>query len=423
MASWPLPGRGNSATSRRRSTLTTRLQNFINGELVDAKSGRSSDVIDPSTGEAYLQAPVSGPRTSTRPCRGGRRVRGVARRPRRPSAAGPAARSPTPSRRGPTSSSQAECRNTGKPLAAHPARRRSARWSTSSGSSPARARMLEGRSAGEYLRRPHLDDPARADRRVRAGHAVELPDGDGGLEDRPGAGGRQHGGAQAVRHHPGHHADAGRDRRASSCRRACSTWSAATATPAARWWRHPIAADGRRSPARSGRAWRSPSRRPTTSSGSTWSSAARRRSSSSTTSDIERGRRGHRRRRATSTPGQDCTAACRVLVARAARTTTSSPRSPRRPRPPGPAASTTRTPSTARSTTPTSWPGCRASSTGRPATPRSSPAASASATGATSSRRPSSTASRQDDEMVQNEIFGPVITVQTLRRRGRGASR
>ncbi|MGN9782147.1 gamma-aminobutyraldehyde dehydrogenase [Nonomuraea sp. ZG12] len=40
--------------------MTTRLQNFINGELVDAKSGRFSDVIDPCTGAAYLQAPVSG---------------------------------------------------------------------------------------------------------------------------------------------------------------------------------------------------------------------------------------------------------------------------------------------------------------------------------------------------------------------------
>ncbi|MDX3105376.1 gamma-aminobutyraldehyde dehydrogenase [Nonomuraea angiospora] len=38
-----------------------RLQNFINGEFVDAKSGRFSDIIDPCTGEAYLQAPVSGP--------------------------------------------------------------------------------------------------------------------------------------------------------------------------------------------------------------------------------------------------------------------------------------------------------------------------------------------------------------------------
>ncbi|NUR88505.1 MAG: gamma-aminobutyraldehyde dehydrogenase [Nonomuraea sp.] len=39
---------------------TNRLQNFINGEFVDAKSGRFSDVIDPCTGEAYLQAPISG---------------------------------------------------------------------------------------------------------------------------------------------------------------------------------------------------------------------------------------------------------------------------------------------------------------------------------------------------------------------------
>ncbi|MEU1387122.1 MULTISPECIES: gamma-aminobutyraldehyde dehydrogenase [unclassified Nonomuraea] len=40
--------------------MTTRLQNFINGEFVDAQSGRFSDIIDPCTGEAYLQAPVSG---------------------------------------------------------------------------------------------------------------------------------------------------------------------------------------------------------------------------------------------------------------------------------------------------------------------------------------------------------------------------
>ncbi|GAA2802777.1 gamma-aminobutyraldehyde dehydrogenase [Nonomuraea dietziae] len=40
--------------------MTTRLQNFINGEFVDAKSGRFSDIIDPCTGEAYLEAPISG---------------------------------------------------------------------------------------------------------------------------------------------------------------------------------------------------------------------------------------------------------------------------------------------------------------------------------------------------------------------------
>ena len=36
------------------------LQNFINGKFVDASDGRTSDVIDPSTGEVYAQAPVSG---------------------------------------------------------------------------------------------------------------------------------------------------------------------------------------------------------------------------------------------------------------------------------------------------------------------------------------------------------------------------
>jgi betaine-aldehyde dehydrogenase len=38
-----------------------QLRNFVNGEQVDAASGRTSEVADPSTGEAYAQAPVSGP--------------------------------------------------------------------------------------------------------------------------------------------------------------------------------------------------------------------------------------------------------------------------------------------------------------------------------------------------------------------------
>ncbi|MEV1248500.1 gamma-aminobutyraldehyde dehydrogenase [Nonomuraea sp. NPDC049750] len=40
--------------------MSTRLQNYVNGAFVDAKSGRFSDVIDPCTGEAYLRAPISG---------------------------------------------------------------------------------------------------------------------------------------------------------------------------------------------------------------------------------------------------------------------------------------------------------------------------------------------------------------------------
>ena len=35
-------------------------QNVINGELVDAASGETYDVIDPSTGEVYARAPMSG---------------------------------------------------------------------------------------------------------------------------------------------------------------------------------------------------------------------------------------------------------------------------------------------------------------------------------------------------------------------------
>ena len=37
------------------------LRNFVGGEYVEAKDGRTTDVVDPSTGEAYAQAPVSGP--------------------------------------------------------------------------------------------------------------------------------------------------------------------------------------------------------------------------------------------------------------------------------------------------------------------------------------------------------------------------
>jgi acyl-CoA reductase-like NAD-dependent aldehyde dehydrogenase len=35
------------------------LQNFVNGKFTDASDGRTSDVIDPSTGEVYAQAPIS----------------------------------------------------------------------------------------------------------------------------------------------------------------------------------------------------------------------------------------------------------------------------------------------------------------------------------------------------------------------------
>ena len=40
--------------------MATKITNFINGEHVDAADGRTSDVIDPSTGEGYASAALSG---------------------------------------------------------------------------------------------------------------------------------------------------------------------------------------------------------------------------------------------------------------------------------------------------------------------------------------------------------------------------
>jgi betaine-aldehyde dehydrogenase len=35
-------------------------RNFVNGESVEAASGETYDVLDPSTGEVYARAPLSG---------------------------------------------------------------------------------------------------------------------------------------------------------------------------------------------------------------------------------------------------------------------------------------------------------------------------------------------------------------------------
>src|SRR6185437_8072409 len=64
-----------------------------------------------------------------------------------------------------------------------------------------------GRQAGVRRLRPGAA-PAR---RGRPGHPVELPAADAGLEDRPGAGLRQHGGAQARRDHAADRAGVRRD--------------------------------------------------------------------------------------------------------------------------------------------------------------------------------------------------------------------
>ncbi len=126
------------------------LRNFVNGERVDAKDGRTSDVIDPSTGEVYAQAALSG-------------AADVDAAMTAASAAFETWRYVTPQERSlallriadaiearAEEFVQAECRNTGKPL----------QLTRDEEIGPmvdefrffaGCARLLEGRSAGEYL--------------------------------------------------------------------------------------------------------------------------------------------------------------------------------------------------------------------------------------------------------------------------------
>src|SRR5215467_12192696 len=47
-------------SARVEAVSSAMLRNFVNGEYVAATSGQVSEVVDPSTGEPYAQAPVSG---------------------------------------------------------------------------------------------------------------------------------------------------------------------------------------------------------------------------------------------------------------------------------------------------------------------------------------------------------------------------
>ena len=42
------------------STELRRLRNYIGGEFRDAADGRTTEVVNPATGEAYATAPLSG---------------------------------------------------------------------------------------------------------------------------------------------------------------------------------------------------------------------------------------------------------------------------------------------------------------------------------------------------------------------------
>jgi betaine-aldehyde dehydrogenase len=125
-------------------------RNVINGELVDSASGETYDVVDPATGEVYAQAPMSGAEDVDRAY----------------AAAGAAFESwgrTTPQERGNAllkiaqaieerieEINAVECRDTGKPLGVTMSEEMpyaSDHFKFFAGA----ARVLEGRSAGEYM--------------------------------------------------------------------------------------------------------------------------------------------------------------------------------------------------------------------------------------------------------------------------------
>jgi betaine-aldehyde dehydrogenase len=134
-----------TATSDKRT-----VQNFIGGESVGAADGRTADLIDPSTGEVFGSAPVSGPEDVDRAYRAAAR-------------AFESWRDSTPSERQRALLKfadamearadeiiAAECQNTGKPIELMrteeiPPALDQIRFFAGA------ARLLEGRSAGEYL--------------------------------------------------------------------------------------------------------------------------------------------------------------------------------------------------------------------------------------------------------------------------------
>ena len=204
--------------------MANQFQNYIDGEWVGRiRDGRpiairpiSSDVI----GE-YAQADDAPDERRDR------------RREATPSPPGRSARSrsaPTSSTRSGPTSSRART-SIGRLLvarrrqdAARGHRRDRAAPATSSSSSPAKCcgwRAKRSLGAAGRRRRDH----ARADRRRRPDHAVELPDRHSGVEDRAGARLWQHGRVQAGP--AGRRAAPGRWPRSSpmpACRPACSTW-------------------------------------------------------------------------------------------------------------------------------------------------------------------------------------------------------
>jgi betaine-aldehyde dehydrogenase len=128
------------------------LQNFVDGKYTDASDGRTSDVIDPSTGETYTVSPISGPGDVDSALRAAEEAFESTWRD-----STPAERSLALLKIADAFEKRAEelieveCRNTGKPVALTrteeiPPAIDQIRFFAGA------ARVLEGRSAGEYMK-------------------------------------------------------------------------------------------------------------------------------------------------------------------------------------------------------------------------------------------------------------------------------
>jgi betaine-aldehyde dehydrogenase len=147
-------GSGGSGSTASASTVpggTGVLENFVGGRYQPAGDGHTSEVVDPSTGEAYLRAPVSGPADVDAALR----VAAEAFETWRDTT--PAERSLALLRMASAIEAraeelvEAESRNTGKPVAMTrsdevPPMADELRFFAGA------ARLLEGKSAGEYMR-------------------------------------------------------------------------------------------------------------------------------------------------------------------------------------------------------------------------------------------------------------------------------
>ena len=216
-------------------------ENFIGGTWSAHSAAGGDSVIDPATGEAYDEVTAS-------------TAEDVAAAVAAAAAAFPAWAEATPADRSGALLALAdriehdadnlvavESRNVGKPIGAAaeelPRAGRQPPLLRRRGPVPRRSRRRRVHG------RLHVDAPARPARGRRVDRAVELPADDGDLEDRPGAGRRQHGRAQALGADAAHRAPAGR--------------AVAGRAPARRAQRrHRAGRDGRRRAGRASRTWR-----------------------------------------------------------------------------------------------------------------------------------------------------------------------